>query len=167
MSEGLEGTIKKRVYIETTIPSFYFETREEPEMVARRAWTRDWWDGERARYEIVTGLPVLEELRQGDHPKMEEALRLMKDVPLLVTNSEVMEIVNTYIGNFVMPNNPVGDPLHLALASVHNCHFLLTWNCQHLANANKFEHIRHVNTVLGLYCPVLTTPVELLGYKGD
>ena len=32
-----------RTYVETSIPSFYFETRTEPEMVARRTWTRAWW----------------------------------------------------------------------------------------------------------------------------
>lgn len=35
--------MRKRVYIETTIPSFFVETREEPEIVARRNWTREWW----------------------------------------------------------------------------------------------------------------------------
>jgi hypothetical protein len=48
-----------------------------------------------------------------------------------------------------------------------NCHFLLTWNCRHLANASKFDHIRFVNSELGLFCPILTTPVELLGYEED
>ena len=33
----------------------------------------------------------------------------------------------------------------------------------HLANANKQEHIRHVNTLLGLHVPILTTPLELIG----
>lgn len=33
----------------------------------------------------------------------------------------------------------------------------------HLANANKFGHIRRVNTLLGLYVPALVTPLELLG----
>jgi len=66
----------------------------------------------------------------------------------------------------VMPRNSLGDALHLALTSYHGCHFLLTWNCVHLANANKFEHIRHVNTLLGLYVPLLTTPVELLTWEG-
>jgi len=33
-------TVKPEVYIETSIPSFYFEVRTEPEMVARREWTR-------------------------------------------------------------------------------------------------------------------------------
>jgi hypothetical protein len=59
--------------------------------------------------------------------------------------------------------DPMGDALHLALASYHNCEFLVTWNCQHLANANKYGHIRRVNNLLGLYVPVLATPLELLG----
>ena len=34
--------MRKRVYIETSIPSFYFEVRGAPEMAARREWTRAW-----------------------------------------------------------------------------------------------------------------------------
>jgi hypothetical protein len=64
-----------------------------------------------------------------------------------------------------MPKDPKGDAIHLALASYHHSHFLLTWNCIHLANANKFEHIRHANTILGLYFPTLTTPFELLSWE--
>ncbi|TAN47249.1 MAG: hypothetical protein EPN21_18080 [Methylococcaceae bacterium] len=38
----------------------------------------------------------------------------------------------------------------------------LTWNCRHLANANKFGHIRRINTLLGLFVPTLVTPLELI-----
>jgi hypothetical protein len=62
-----------------------------------------------------------------------------------------------------MPRDPTGDALHLALASYHKCDFLLTWNCSHLANANKFMHIRRINTMIGLYVPILVTPLEMLG----
>jgi hypothetical protein len=34
---------------------------------------------------------------------------------------------------------------------------------RHLANANKFGHIRVVNNLLGLFVPALVTPLELLG----
>ena len=61
-----------------------------------------------------------------------------------------------------MPRDPVGDALHLALASYHKCDFLLTWNCKNLANANKFGHIRRINGLLGLYTPNIVTPLELL-----
>jgi hypothetical protein len=36
------------------------------------------------------------------------------------------------------------------------------WNCRHLANANKFDHIRRVNGILGVHVPSLVTPLELL-----
>ena len=45
--------MRPSVYIETTIPSFYFEGRPEPEMAARRHWTRDWWDNHRSSYELL------------------------------------------------------------------------------------------------------------------
>ena len=41
--------------------------------------------------------------------------------------------------------------------------FLLTWNCRHLANANKFGHIRRVNALLGFFVPTMATPLERLG----
>jgi len=40
---------------------------------------------------------------------------------------------------------------------------LLTWNCVHLANPNKFGHIQKVNKRLGLSAPAVITPLELLG----
>ncbi|MBM4030900.1 MAG: type II toxin-antitoxin system VapC family toxin [Planctomycetes bacterium] len=160
--------MRKLVYIETTIPSFYYEVRTEPEMVARRHWTRQWWDEERHHYDLVTSLPVLDELRRGQQPNQADALKLVSGVPLLAVPDAVGGIVDAYIRHHVMPRDPRGDALHLAVASFHRCHFLLTWNCEHLANANKFEHIRHVNYLLGLWVPTIITPVELLLWEeGD
>lgn len=132
-------------------------------MVARRRWTRDWWDNHRARYSLVTSIPVIEELEAGDHPRKVECLQLIQSVPLLPVPGPIDEIVDTYIRCHLMPRDPKGDALHLALAPYHRCQFVLAWNCAHLANANKQEHIRHVNALLGLHVPALTTPLELMG----
>jgi hypothetical protein len=154
--------MKKRVYIETTIPSFYFETRPEPEMVARRNWTREWWNKRGHEFELVTSDAVVEELEEGNHPHKGDAVQLIASLALLPIVKSIDAIVGEYIKHQVMPRQPRGDALHLALASYHRCHFLLTWNCRHLANADKFEHIRYVNSELGLFHPILTTPFEML-----
>jgi predicted nucleic acid-binding protein len=154
--------MKPRIYVETTVPSFYYEVRDEPEMVARHDWTRQWWDRVRADCELMTSPPVVDELERGDFPSREECLRLIAPLPLLAVEPPVLEIVQSYIARQVMPKNPVGDALHLALASYHRCDFLVTWNCKHLANATKFAHIRRVNALLGLFVPSLVTPLELL-----
>ncbi|WP_162501955.1 hypothetical protein [Sphaerospermopsis reniformis] len=36
--------MKSKIYIETSIPSFYYEIRTEPDMIARKEWTRFWWN---------------------------------------------------------------------------------------------------------------------------
>ena len=155
--------MRARVYIETSIPSFYYEVRQEPEMVARCLWTRYWWDHERENYELVTSEAVIVELRRGDYSSKAQTLALIEPLPLLDVEDPVAEIIKIYIARQVMPRDPTGDALHLALASYHRCDYLLTWNCVNLANANKFPHIRRVNAILGLFTPDLVTPLELLG----
>lgn len=150
-------------YIETTIPSFYYELRAAPDIIARRDWTRDWWDNHRQNYALVTSEAVLDELRNGDYPIKKDALDLLDSISLLDIDDATAEIVDAYLRYKLMPRDPLGDALHLAIASYHKCDFLVTWNCKHLANANKFDHIQRVNTLLGLYVPKLVTPLELLG----
>ena len=159
--------MKKVVYIETTIPNFYHESRTEPEMVARRNWTREWWDYQRKHYQLVTSIAVLDELDNGDYPNKEQIISLLDDVPILDISTELIDIIDTYIKRKLMPSDTRGDALHLAVASFHGCDFLLTWNCKHLANANKFTHIRRINTLLGLYVPALITPFELLSWEEE
>ena len=84
------------------------------------------------------------------------------DIPLLPAMAAIDGIVQSYVEHKLMPQDPAGDALHLALASFHACDYLVTWNCRHLANANKFGHIREINRMLGLKSPDLVTPQELL-----
>jgi len=132
-------------------------------MVARRLWTRRWWNRAISDCELVTSAAVIDELERGDFPNRGECLDLVKTLPVLAIEAPILEIVQTYIARKVMPADPVGDALHLALASFHGCDFLVTWNCQHLANGRKFGHIRRVNALLGLPVPALVTPLELIG----
>ena len=106
-------------------------------------------------------------MRGGDYPSQQAALTLLNDIPLLEITPAVLEVVQGYFRYRLMPRDPGGDALHLALASYHKCEFLLTWNCRHLANANKAGQIRRVNTLMGLYVPVLTTPLQLLGENDE
>jgi len=161
----LLGMSRVQVYVETTVPSFYHTTRSGAEALARRAWTRRWWAAGRERYKLVASEAVLLELQNGLYPSREAALALAQELPLLEITPAVAEIVEAYVQHRLMPADPSFDALHLALASYHKCEFLVTWNCQHLANANKYGHIRRVNNLLGLYVPVLATPLELLGEK--
>ena len=86
-----------RVYIETTIPSVYYDTRDDAETIVRRSWTRRWWVRCRHDYEIVTSSAVLEELQNGEFDSRENCLRLLDDVPLLPVEWGIGEVGLTYL----------------------------------------------------------------------
>jgi predicted nucleic acid-binding protein len=154
-----------KIYIETTIPSFYFEIRRNVECVSRRNWTRRWWDEQRHEHQLVTSLVVRNELSDPKYPeaKRRNALALLDELPVLDLHPRIDEIVQAYVENLLMPQQPTADAIHLALASYYGCDVLLTWNCVHLANPNKFRHIASINKRLKLGVPAVITPLELLG----
>ena len=79
------------------------------------------------------------------------------------STSEIQRIAQVYINKLIMPQEPQGDALHLAIASFHKVDVLLTWNLAHIANPNKLNFITQINRELGLPTPELTTPLNYLG----
>jgi hypothetical protein len=77
-------------------------------------------------------------------------VRLAASIELLRRTESVRRAAEAYIAGLVMPREAGGDAFHLAYPSCYGLDFLLTWNCQHLANANKDRHVRGVNRRLGL-----------------
>ncbi len=72
------------------------------------------------------------------------------------------DVVEFYVQHRLVPADAYGDAAHLAMASLHGLDFLLTWNCRHLANANKTRHLGVLNARLGLPVPAVITPVVLM-----
>ena len=104
----------------------------------RRNWTQHWWDFKRESYEVFTSSAVIDELSDGEYPTKQSLCRCWQEFPFPI-DDQYGENVETYIRRSLMPADPSGDALHLALASYHECDFLLTWNCQHLPTPTSFS----------------------------
>ncbi len=113
-------------------------------------------------YQAVTSEAVLAELEAGDFPGRDDAIELIDGLTMLELTDAVRDTAAVHIDRRVMPADPYGDALHLAIASVHRCRYLLTWNCRHIANANKFDNIARINALLNLPVPLLVTPDQLM-----
>jgi predicted nucleic acid-binding protein len=157
---------KPRVYVETTIPSFYYDRRKDAAVVSRRVWTREWWSTAATEYELVTGAPVLAELLAGITSRVAPRIRLVGELPIFLPDDLVDETVRFYVQHKLMPSRPLEDAQHVAIASHNQCDFIVTWNCKHLANPNKALHLARINSMLGLHVPAIVTPWDLLRREG-
>ena len=159
------GGPRPRVYLDSTIPSVYCDDREVNHYEA--GITRRWWHEESHHYEVWISPATMAELSDGHHPHKARILEFADKIALLTPEAAVDELAQYYIQNRVMPQTDLGDAWHLAYATYHRVDFLLTWNCNHLANANKRRHLEVVNHRAGYATPQIVTPLELFSERED
>lgn len=153
------NTKKRTVYLDATIFSYLYDQR--PTLRFQCDITHKWWETERLKFDVLTSRDTLDELFSGDYAHKQKTLMTARKVKLLPFVERIGTVAGVYVREFVMPRKLTGDAMHLAYASVYDVDYLLTWNCNHLANASKAKHIQRVNARLGLHTPWIVTPMQL------
>ncbi|MEE8584858.1 MAG: type II toxin-antitoxin system VapC family toxin [Acidobacteriota bacterium] len=156
--------MRKPVYLDSTVLSYLFDERES--LGTYVEVTKKWWAEERDSFALWISDETVAELSRGDYPNKARILECASGIQVLPSDERIVEIAQVYVNNFLMPRALAGDALHLAYASFYKLDFLLTWNCNHLANANKRQHIRIVNSRMNLFTPEIVTPLELFKETG-
>lgn len=153
----------KRVYIETSIPSYL--TARPSRDVRAAAWrelTIQWWETARSRYDLCTSEVVVAEASEGNPEAAERRRAVLRGIPELPVDAEVESLAGKLIAGGGFPAMAELDALHVALAAVHSVDLLLTWNCRHINNADTKPLIRSICALAGYACPEICTPQELL-----
>ena len=156
--------MKPKLYVETTVPS-YLTAWPSRDLIraGHQQITREWWENRRAAFDLYISQFVLDEAGAGDAQAARERLVVLQDIPLLDLTEEVVELAEELKAALALPEQAATDAAHIAIAAVHGLHFLLTWNCRHIANAEMFATIERVCHERGYICPVICTPEELMG----
>ena len=154
----------KRVYIETTIPS-YLAARPSRDIIqaARRQLTHDWWNNERRNYDLCISGIVLDEAAAGDVDAAKRRLGFIEKLPLLDLTDAVNVVAKKIMQSRLLPPRAARDAIHIAVSAIHQVDILLTWNCKHIANAAIMKELTAVVIDCGYELPVICTPEELLG----
>ncbi len=159
---------RKKVYIETTIPS-YLTARPASDLIGA-AWqksTSDWWDRQRARFDLYTSDVTMEEAGRGDPEAARRRIDVLWGVPLLELTEVSVGIAERLLSEGVLPEGATDDALHVGVSSAHGMDYLLTWNFRHLDNAEKKPTMRRVVEASGFTLPEICTPLELMGDVSD
>jgi len=147
------------VYVDTSVPNAYFDTRW-PE---RMRVTRTWWRRVRPNLRLAVSDAVVEEIVRAPARRRKAMLRLVADFEILDVSASAKDLAAGYIAAGILPRSSFNDAVHIAVATVHRADYLLTWNIRHMASAARRARVRGYNESKGLSSPELVTPEELRG----
>lgn len=150
------------IYIETTIFG-YLTARSANDVIflARQELTRRWWDERRMEYELYVSQFVLDEASAGDATAAAERMSLLHGLQILDSgHPDVDRLADLLIDRHLLPSNARTDAQHVAVATVFGVDYLITWNCKHIANADRLPLIYSTLRGEGFDPPLIITPEE-------
>jgi len=150
------------VYLETTVVGT-IASRDHPDPVIRlrQSMTRRWWMNYRQLYDLRISDLVVVECSAGDPTAAAERLQLIDGVSLLAPNAQAEHLTNALLAGKAIPETEPRDAAHIALATVHEIDFILTWNFKHILNPHTQHLIRQVCTDHGYEVATICTPEQL------
>ncbi len=125
--------MKKKVYIETSVISYY-NSRLSSDIITA------------SHQQIVA----------------QKRIDSVKGFSFLEITPEVINLSREYYEALVLPDKTRLDAVHLALAVYHGMDFLLSWNFLHIVGAKPRVIIEQINYKKGIKTPILCTPEELM-----
>lgn len=148
---------KPRTYLDTSVPSAYWDDRDP----ARMAKTRAFWD-QLPAYEVVVSAMTVTEL--GAHPdekRREELLALLRPFTVLPVTAEAEALADEYVGREVFPIAARADAVHVAVACVHGAGILVSWNFRHMVRLRTRQLLAAINPLLGYPVLQIVSPLEV------
>jgi hypothetical protein len=159
-----------RVYLETSFVSYLTAAPREgrdPIAAAHQQLTIEWWSRRRVDFDLVVSQVVIDEIQMGDPTYAKNRLEVVGSLPRLLVTDQATTLARAILSRGLLPQRAFPDALHIAITTVHQVEYLLTWNCKHIANLEVLPRVADLCEDLGLMLPIICTPEELLGVDND
>lgn len=157
---------KLKIYLDTSVINFLF-AEDSPE---KKEITKQFFEQfvSTGIYETFVSIYVLEEINNTtDLAKKELLADVIRTYPVQIIDvtgdEELIDMLSDeYIKKQVVPENKLFDALHVAVCTVFEIDFLVSWNFKHLANINRERKFIAVNQSLNYRYPLrIVTPENL------
>lgn len=140
---------KVKMYLDTSIASAYHDN-EKPE---RQELTKEFWLKIKSSKVYISEL-VKQELNQVENEILrKKLLELIGNFVELKITEEIRRLAEEYVKEQIIPEKFRDDAIHIAIATINDINFLLSWNFKHLVNVKTRQMVDLVNLKKG-YKPI-------------
>lgn len=91
----------------------------------------------------------------------------MKQTEFLDVTDEAVELANQYIQEKVVGQTSYADCLHIAIATINQSDFLVSWNFKHIVNVQRITNYNAINLKLGYKQLDIRSPREFINDENN
>ena len=160
--------MKRKVYIESTVVSYYTgQPTRDLIISARQEETRTLWPRLLEEFDSYISALVVTECRDGQPERAAKRVEAIAPFPVLDVTGDAEALARALLEKGAVPESFPEDALHIAIAAVNGMELILSLNFIHINNPFLFGRIRSVVEAAGYVCPEICSPEQLMENDDD
>ncbi len=156
---------RTKIYVDTSIVS-YLSQEDSPE---RMASTIEFWNEIKRRddFDIYLSDVTLAEISDCYEPKRTFMQKKLSEIQFnfLEKDDDAEKLAQQIIDLGILTEKSHDDCLHIAIAVLEACNYIVSWNFKHLVNVKTINGVRAITNLKGFSPIDIITPEMLI--KGD
>ncbi len=120
---------------------------------------------ERQDIEVVISDLVIREISKCSEPKLSFLLGELAqlDYTLVKVTEDEKGLADIYLQNGVLREKSLDDLTHIAIATLNDCRYIVSWNFKHFVNPKTIKAVNATNLSLNLPQVDIYSPSMMLG----
>jgi len=114
------------------------------------------------RFSLLTSAVVDDELEEAPPEVQSDYEALLPFVEVVDVTDEALALQKAYLNANILTPKWEDDALHIALATVHGCDLIVSWNFQHIVHFQKIPKYNAVNALHGYDEIAIHSPSEVI-----
>lgn len=155
---------RAKIYLDTSVVS-YLKADDTPEKM--KDTLTFWEELKQGKYDVMISDITIEELTSCPEPKRSYLFELLNQIEFMdiQETEDSVNLAENYIKYGVLHKKSFDDCRHMAIATILECDFIVSWNFKHFVNIKTISKVQAINKLLG-YKEVLILPPSMI-LEGD
>ena len=152
--------LKQKLYIDTSVFGGYYD--EEFAEFTIPLFERL----NSGEFKLLFSTVTQEELENAPH-KVQDLVRQLKvdNTEFIEVTEEVIDLATEYIKEKVVGQTSFADSLHIALATINQADYLISWNFKHIVNVQRIRGYNAINLKNGYKLLEIRSPRDFVKYE--
>lgn len=154
---------KLKIYLDTSVIS-HLQQEDVPEKMRE---TQELWKQfkKRSDVDVVISDLVIREISKCSEPKLSFLLGELAqlDYTMVQITEDERKLADIYLKNGVLREKSLDDLTHIAIATLNECRYIVSWNFKHFVNPKTIKTVNAINLSMNLSHVDIFPPSMMLG----